>query len=194
MAELRSRVQDLEGRLEDSRVSKRNLQTKLQEVEEARKREASEAAVALQQEEREKQTLLHERGEATKMMREIFSRVRDAVFVVGLGEASVPGAGDRPGHYALGFQDVAERLAGLGEAVSRRLEEEGQELAFAVAEHTLACYRSRDPNFSLEPAVQGIDEAGEEEARGAVREAADEIAKLFVREVEAGNDDGDRSE
>ena len=52
-----------------------------------------------------------------------------------------------------------------------------------MAEHVLACYRSRDPNFPLEPAREGVVEAEGEAAREAVRSTAAEVAAGFRREV-----------
>ena len=56
-------------------------------------------------------------------------------------------------------------------------------MAQAVAEHVLAYYRSRDPNFSLELAQEGKVEAEEEAAREAVRSTANVVAAGFKREV-----------
>ena len=50
-----------------------------------------------------------------------------------------------------------------------------------MAEHVLACYRSRDPNFSLELAREGVVEAEEEAAREAVRGVTAEVAACFMR-------------
>ena len=59
---------------------------------------------------------------------------------------------------------------------------EGRALAQAVAEHVLACYHSRDPNFSLEPARQGLVEAEEGATWEAVRGITAEVAACFTRE------------
>ena len=56
-------------------------------------------------------------------------------------------------------------------------------MAQAVAEHILACYRSRDPNFPLGPAREGVVEAEEEATREAVRGAAAEVVAYFTREA-----------
>ena len=51
-----------------------------------------------------------------------------------------------------------------------------------MAEHVLACYRSRDPNFSLEAAREGVVKVEEEATRDAVRGVAVEVATCFMRE------------
>ena len=59
---------------------------------------------------------------------------------------------------------------------------EGHALAQAVAEHVVACYRSRDPNFSLELARQGVVEAEEGATQEAVWGVAAEVVACFTRE------------
>ena len=58
-----------------------------------------------------------------------------------------------------------------------------------VAEHVLACFRSRDPNFSLSPAVEGILEETEASARASVQDAVQAIIARFNREAEGGAED-----
>ena len=57
-------------------------------------------------------------------------------------------------------------------------------MAQAVVEHILACYRSRDLNFPLETAQEGVVEAEEEAAREAVRSTAAVVVAGFKREVQ----------
>ena len=71
---------------------------------------------------------------------------------------------------------------------------EGRGLAQAVAEHILACYRSRDPNFSLEPAREGVVEAEEEAARVAVWGITAEVVACFMREPPPPPDAGSSGE
>ena len=105
--------------------------------------------------------------------------------------------GDSPGRFVLGLQQVCERLEALPWAVQELVAREGRGLAQAVAEHVLACYRSRDSNFPLEPAREGVVEAEGEAAREAVRSTAAEVATGFRREVPPppvpgdGQDDSD---
>ena len=65
---------------------------------------------------------------------------------------------------------------------------EGRVLAQGVAEHVLACYRSRDPTFPLEPARQGVVEAEEAAAQEVIRDVATEVAEYFVREPGPSSD------
>ncbi|MDE9448695.1 hypothetical protein KKJ04_25135, partial [Xenorhabdus bovienii] len=62
-------------------------------------------------------------------------------------------------HITLGFEEISRRLKVLPWAVQELASREGRALAQAVAEHVLACYRSRDPNILLEPARQWVVEA-----------------------------------
>ena len=67
-------------------------------------------------------------------------------------------------------------------------------MAQAVAEHVLACYRSRDLNFPLEPTREGVVETEEEATQEAVWGAAAEVAACFTREVPPSPDPGSSSE
>ena len=71
---------------------------------------------------------------------------------------------------------------------------EGRGLAQAVAKHVLTCYWSWDPNFSLEPAREGVVEAEEEAAWEAVRGVAAEVAACFMPEPPPPPDAGSSSE
>ena len=82
----------------------------------------------------------------------------------------------------------------LPQAVQELAAREGRGLAQAVAEHVLAYYRSRDPNFLLEPAREGVVEAKEEAAREAVRGIAVEVAPCFMREPPPPPSSGSSSE
>jgi hypothetical protein len=59
------------------------------------------------------------------------------------------------------LDSVGAKMSRLEEVVSGILEE-GRALAKAVAEHVLLCFRSRDPQVSLEPVAQGPDTETEE--------------------------------
>jgi hypothetical protein len=53
-----------------------------------------------------------------------------------------------------------------------------------VAYHVLMCFRSCDPNISLEPVVQGLVEGSAEAARDGVEDAAHAVAERFEHEPE----------
>ena len=95
--------------------------------------------------------------------------MRRAVEKGGLGQLVEDQKSDNPARQVLGLQQVCERLEALPWAVQELAAREGRGLAHAVAEHILACYRSRDPNFPLEPAWEGVVEDEGEAAREAVR-------------------------
>ena len=73
--------------------------------------------------------------------------------------------------------------------VGKELEDEGRHLIGQVAEHVLACFRSRDLSFSLSPAMEGILEETEVFARASIQEAVLAIVARFNREAEGGAED-----
>jgi hypothetical protein len=76
------------------------------------------------------------------------------------------------------------KISQLEDAVSSHIEEEGHALAQAVAEHVLLCFRSRNPNISLELVVQGPTEEPAEAAAADVEDVAHAVADHFKREPE----------
>jgi hypothetical protein len=81
--------------------------------------------------------------------------------------------------------DSAEtKISQLEDAIGSHIEEEGRALAQAVAEHVLLCFRSRDPNISLEPVVQGPAEEPAGAAATGIEDAARAVADRFKREPE----------
>jgi hypothetical protein len=69
------------------------------------------------------------------------------------------------------------KMLELEDVVGGRLEAEGCILAEAVAEHMLMCFRSQDPQVSLEPVVQGSAEEVQEAAQVDVRKTAKLVAE-----------------
>jgi hypothetical protein len=129
-----------------------------------------------------------------QMLEDILRRMRRAMEKGGLGRLVGDTKGDGPARQVLELQQVCERLETLPWAVQELAAREGRGLAHAVAEHVLACYRSRDPNFPLEPAREGVVEAEEEAARAAVSSTASAVAAGFRREVPPSPAPGDDSE
>jgi hypothetical protein len=82
------------------------------------------------------------------------------------------------------LDSAGAKISQLEDAVGSRIEEEGRALAQAVAEHVLMCFRSRDPNISSEPVVQGPAEEPAETAVAGIEDAARAIADRFKREPE----------
>jgi hypothetical protein len=68
------------------------------------------------------------------------------------------------------LDSVGANMLELEDVVASRLEAEGRILAEAVAEHVLLCFRSHDPQVSLEPMVQGPTEGVQEATQVGVRE------------------------
>jgi hypothetical protein len=69
----------------------------------------------------------------------------------------------------------------LEEVSGGQLEAEGRALVKAVAEYVLTCFRSQDPQISLEPVVQGPILETTEAARVGVEDTVRLVAKLFER-------------
>jgi hypothetical protein len=76
------------------------------------------------------------------------------------------------------------KMSQLEDVIGSRLEGEGRILAEAVAEHVVMCFRSRDPEVSLEPIVQGHAEDVEEAAQVGVRDTTRLVAERFEHQVE----------
>ena len=68
------------------------------------------------------------------------------------------------GHYAMGFDRNTDLLERLPARITARLNAEGRSVSIATAEYVLACYRSWDTGFPVEPALEGILRETEEEA------------------------------
>ena len=111
-----------------------------------------------------------------QMLEDVLRRMRRAVKRAGLGRLVADEKSDGPGRQVLGLQQACERLEVLPCTVQELAAGEGRGLAHAVAEYVLACYRSRDSNFPLEPAWKGVVEAEGEAAPEAVRSTAAEVA------------------
>jgi predicted RNase H-like nuclease (RuvC/YqgF family) len=82
------------------------------------------------------------------------------------------------------LDSAGAKISQLEDDVGSRIEEEGRALAQAVAEHVLMCFRSRDPNISLEPMVQGPAEEPAETAAVGVEDTARAVADRFKCEPE----------
>jgi hypothetical protein len=80
------------------------------------------------------------------------------------------------------LDSTGAKMSKLEDVVTSRLEAEGRILAEVVAEHVLLCFRSQDPQVSLEPVVQGPAEKVQEAAQVDVRETAKLVAERFERQ------------
>ena len=102
--------------------------------------------------------------------------------------------GRRSDRFVLGLQQVCERLEALPWAVQELAAREGRGLDHAVAEHVLACYRSRDSNFPLELAREGVVEAEGEAVWEVVQSTVAEVAASFMREPQPPPSSGSSNE
>jgi hypothetical protein len=76
------------------------------------------------------------------------------------------------------------KMSELEDVIGTRLEAEGRILAETVAEHMLMCFRSQDPQVSLEPVVQGPTKEVQEAAQDGVWETVKLVAERFERQPE----------
>jgi hypothetical protein len=81
------------------------------------------------------------------------------------------------------LDSAGAKMSQLEEVVGGRLEE-GRALVEAIAEHVLLCFRSRDPQVSLELVAQGPDVETEEAAWVGVQDAVKLVAARFECQAE----------
>ena len=89
--------------------------------------------------------------------------------------------------------DLLERLPAR---ITARLDVEGRSAGAATAEYVLACYRSRDAGFPMEPVLEGILHETEEEAaavRLEVNPVARQVAQMFSAEEDEASTPGEQA-
>ena len=89
--------------------------------------------------------------------------------------------------------DLLERLPAR---IAARLNAEGRSVSVATVEYVLACYRSRDAGFPVEPALEGILRETEEEAVAVKLElnpAARQVAEMFAAEEDEAPSPGEQA-
>jgi len=123
---------------------------------------------------------------ARGLLRQEFERQRELVEELGCEASNLhhPHNADAAG-YALAFGRVSDSLGEFRARTDARILEQGRSASIATAQYVLACYRSRDPNFSLQPVREGVaaaDVAAMEELQRAVSVAAEEVADSLVLE------------
>jgi hypothetical protein len=77
------------------------------------------------------------------------------------------------------LDSAGAKMSKLEGVIPSRLEAEGYILVEAVVEHVLLCFRSHDPQVSLEPVVQGPIEGVQEAAQVDVQETAKLVVERF---------------
>jgi hypothetical protein len=82
------------------------------------------------------------------------------------------------------LDSTGAKMLKLEEVIDEQLEVDGRALAEMVAEHVLTCFRSRDPQVSLEPVVQGHVMKTKEVARASVQDTGKLVAVQFQRQAE----------
>ena len=137
--------------------------------------------------------LIRREGEARSAMRagcemleEILRRQRGRLMDLGFTREDFNPPLERTvGHYAMAFDRNTDLLERLPTRITARLDAEGRSAGTATAEYVLACYRSRDAGFSVEPVLEGILCETEEEAavvKLEVNPAARQVAQMFAAE------------
>ncbi len=100
------------------------------------------------------------------------------------------------GHLAMAFDRHTDLLERLPARITARLNAEGRSVSIATAEYVLACYRSRDAGFPVEPALEGILRETEEEAAAVkleVNPAARQVAEMFAAEEDEAPSPGEQA-
>src|SRR5438105_10605635 len=108
--------------------------------------------------------LLQREGEAHSAMRtgcemleDILRRQRGWLMELGFTyEDFKPPLERTVGHYTMAFDCNTDLLERLPARITARLDAKGRSAGAATAECVLACYRSRDAGFPMEPALEGI--------------------------------------
>jgi hypothetical protein len=77
------------------------------------------------------------------------------------------------------LDSAGAKILKLEEVVGEQLEAEGLALAEAVVGHALTCFRSSDPEISLEPVAQRSVAEMEEAANASIQEAAKLVGAWF---------------
>jgi hypothetical protein len=80
------------------------------------------------------------------------------------------------------LNSVGAKMLKLEEVIGSQLEAEGRALAEAVVEYLPTCFRSRDPQISLEPVAQGPVVETEEATQAGIQDTVKLIVVRFDHE------------
>jgi hypothetical protein len=80
------------------------------------------------------------------------------------------------------LNSVGAKMLKLEEVIGSQLEAEGRALAEAVVEYLPTCFRSQDPQISLEPVAQGPVAETEEATQAGIQDTVKLIAVQFDHE------------
>ena len=140
--------------------------------------------------------VLRER-EHCKMLEEILRRQQGRLMELGFSREDFRSPLEQTvGHLAMAFDRHTDLLERLPARITARLNAEGRSVSVATAEYVLACYRSRDAGFPVEPALEGILRESEEAAAAVkleVNPAARQVAEMFAAEEEEVPSPGDQA-
>src|SRR5436190_19000486 len=132
-----------------------------------------------------------------KMLEEILRRQRGRLMELSFSyEDFNPPLERTVGHYAMAFDRNTDLLERLPTRITACLNVEGRSVSTATAEYVLACYRSRDAGFPVEPALEGILCETEEEAAAVkleVNPAARQVAQMFTAEEDEASTSGEQA-
>ena len=148
--------------------------------------------------------LLQREGEAhstrradCEMLEDILRRQRGRLMELGFTYGDFKPPLERTvGHYAMAFDRNTDLLERLPARITARLDAEGRSAGAATAEYVLACYRSRDAGFPMEPVLEGILCETEEEAaavRLEVNPVARQVAQMFSAEEDEASTLGEQA-
>ncbi|PUZ45999.1 hypothetical protein GQ55_7G011800 [Panicum hallii var. hallii] len=120
---------------------------------------------------------------------EILQRMNSALGTIGLKTVQVKVRS--VGHCLHAFGHAADQLGELKEAMRRQLESEGRAAAWQTTEYVLACLKSWDRTFCLDPIFQGLKEDTTEPALGEVQSAVERAVQNLVRDPVDGSKEGE---
>jgi hypothetical protein len=146
---------------------------------EIRARALREREVAVQEKEAKVERLLAEQSAGIEWVVKWVGEVNSTLDTLGLSPIQVVEAPSSLGVVLPVLDSTAERLQRLESTVVERLETKGQEVAQAMVEYVLTCFRSHDPTIPLTPVLVGPVPETMATAREGVQEAVEIVAARF---------------
>jgi hypothetical protein len=147
---------------------------------ETRARDLREREVAFQEKEAKVEELLAERSEGIEWVVKWVGEANPTLDTLGLSPIRVAEAPPSLGAVLPALDSAAECLQCMESTILKRLETEGREVAWAMVEYVLTCFRSHDPAVPLTPVLVGPVP----EMVAAAREGVQEAVGIVVSHIE----------
>jgi hypothetical protein len=169
---------DLQQREVAVQEEKAYLATRLVDME-VRARALRERKVAVQEKEAKVEGLLAKQSAGIERVVKWVGEANNTLDTLRLSPIQVAEAPPSLGAVLLVLDSADERLQRLESTVVGRLETEGREVARAMVEYVLTCFRSHDPTIPLTPVLVGPVPETVAAAREGVQEAVEIVAARF---------------